>query len=107
MTRRLVIRPAAEEDLDRYFLYIARDSPGMALRFLDSARETFEKIAAWPHTGARRDMMNPALHGLWSRPIDGFPNHLAFYRLPDERTVRIVRVLHGAMDLDPILETEA
>lgn len=33
-----------------------------------------------------------------------FPKHLVFYRpLPDERGVEIVRVLHGARDLEALM----
>jgi toxin ParE1/3/4 len=37
--------------------------------------------------------------------IDGFPNHLIFYR-PIEGGIEIVRVLHGARDIDAVLESE-
>lgn len=37
------------------------------------------------------------------RRIEGFPKHLAFYRIADDH-VEIVRVLHGARNLDALLE---
>jgi toxin ParE1/3/4 len=36
--------------------------------------------------------------------IDGFPNHVIFCR-PIEHGIEIVRVLHGARDIDVVLES--
>jgi len=39
--------------------------------------------------------------GLRAWPIDGFRNHLVFYR-PTDEGVDIVRVLHGARDIEAL-----
>lgn len=107
MSRVIEIRPKAAADIDHYFLFIAEGSIEAAVRFFDSVHETIRAIAQWPALGHRRQWSNPELSTLWSRAVDGFPNHLVFYRLPDAETVRIVRVLHGAMDLEHHLEDES
>ena len=66
---------------------------------------TFDKLARMPGMGERRESSNPRLAGLRVWRIDGFPNHLLFYR-PVEGGIEIVRVLHGARDIDAVLESE-
>lgn len=34
-------------------------------------------------------------------PVQGFPNHLVFYRIDGDR-LDVVRVLHGSRDAEPI-----
>jgi toxin ParE1/3/4 len=43
--------------------------------------------------------------GLRSWAIRGFATFLVFYR-PTQRGIEVIRVLHGARDLDAILEAE-
>ena len=54
-----------------------------------------------PGGGALRDYGDPALAGLRMWPIPKFPKYLIFY-LTTEKTVEIVRVLHGAQNLQAI-----
>ncbi len=74
-------------------------------RFYDAAAATFEKLARMPGLGERRESLNPRLAGLRVRRIEGFPNHLIFCR-PVEDGIEVVRVLHGAGDIDRVLESE-
>jgi len=39
-------------------------------------------------------------------PIKRFPNHLAFYRCV-ENGIEIIRVLHGARDIEALFERQA
>ena len=102
---RFVVLPAADRDLDDHYDYIARDSLDAAIRMQDAARATFAELAEMPRMGKHRPVRNPQLAGLRQWSIRGFPNHLIFYRETDEG-VEILRVLHGARDLDRILERE-
>jgi len=45
----------------------------------------------------------PELEGLRCFRIRGFENHFVFYR-PHESGIEVVRVLHGARDLESILD---
>jgi toxin ParE1/3/4 len=76
-----------------------------ALRFDDAAAAAFEKLARMPGLGERRESPNPRLAGLRVSPIDGFPNHLVFYR-PIDGGIEVVRVLHGARDIESVLESK-
>jgi toxin ParE1/3/4 len=58
-----------------------------------------------PQIGAIYRTKNPRLVDLRVFRVKGFPNHLAFY-LVRENGIEIVRVVHGARDLDASLEDE-
>jgi toxin ParE1/3/4 len=107
MTPSYRVLPAADTDLDDQAAYLAREaSLDVALRFYDAAAATFEEIARMPGLGERRPTANPRLEGLRVRRIRGFEKHLIFYR-PVADGIEIVRVLHGARDIDRLLEPEA
>lgn len=46
MTRQIAITPRASLDVDEQVAYIAKDNFDAALRFFDSARQTFSQLAA-------------------------------------------------------------
>jgi toxin ParE1/3/4 len=105
MTSSYRILPAADTDLDDQAAYLAREaSLDVALRFYDAAATAFEAIARMPGLGERRPTTNPRLEGLRVRRIPGFEKHLIFYRAVADG-IEIVRVLHGARDIDRLLES--
>ena len=87
---------AAEEDLSDVFAWIAQGDIEVAENFLETAENTFQFIARNPGIG--RDRFELAV-GLRSWRISNFENYLVFYRIQNE-TLQIVRVLHGARDLE-------
>lgn len=101
----VVRRVVAERDLEEMAVYIGRSSRPAAGRFLRAAAGTFERLASMPGLGGSRPLTNPVLQGLRSHPVRGFPNHVIFY-LPTGDGIEVVRVLHGARDIDTILEAE-
>ncbi|MFB2920031.1 MULTISPECIES: type II toxin-antitoxin system RelE/ParE family toxin [Aerosakkonema] len=105
MTRRISISPRASFDLDDHFEYIAESNFDAAVRFFDSARQTFAKIAQTPGIGKRCVVENPRLAGLRKWGVKGFENYLIFY-LDSGEIVEIVRILHAARDIPTILEME-
>jgi toxin ParE1/3/4 len=105
MTSQYRVLPAADRDLDDQADYLAREaSLETALRFYDATHSTFEKIAQLPDIGEQRDSTNPRLAGLRLWRVEGFEKHLIFYR-PSDDGVDIVRVLHGARDIDSTLDS--
>jgi toxin ParE1/3/4 len=106
MTPQVSVLPAAERDIDGQAEYLFREaSLETALRFYEFAAVAFEKLARTPGLGEQRHSSNPLLAGLRIWRIDGFPNHLIFYR-PIEGGIEIVRVLYRARDIDAVLESE-
>jgi toxin ParE1/3/4 len=106
VTPRVSVLPAADYDIDGLAGYLMQEvSLETALRFYDAAAATFENLAQMPGMGEQRVSSNPRLAGLRVWRIDGFPNHLVFYR-PIAGGIEIVRVLHGARDVDTVLEAE-
>lgn len=68
-----------------------------ALRFVDSARASFDALGNAPHLGPAVPTRNADLGALRKWRIAGFPNYLIYYR-PEEEWVRILRIVHGAQD---------
>src|SRR4051794_9591942 len=103
MTARYHVLPAADQDLDDLAAYLAQEaSLDVALRFYDAAGTTFEHLARMPGMGERRETRNLRLAGLRVWRVEGFEKHLIFYR-PAADGIDIVRILHGARDIDRIL----
>jgi toxin ParE1/3/4 len=71
------------------------------MRFVDAVENTVAFLAANPHVGQIYLPSNPLIPLLRIWPIDGFRNQLIFFHATDA-TVEIVRVVHGARDLDSI-----
>ena len=102
--RRVVVRPAADRDLEEQAQYIARQgSTEAALRFYQAAERTFALIVSHPEMGRLRHFRKPALTGVRVFPIQGFERHLTFYRRVTGG-IEVLRVLHGARDVERVLE---
>ena len=69
----------------------------LAMRFLDSARDSFAALSDTQYMGARVGSRNPAFAELRKWRVAGFANYLIFYLLMDGG-VDIMRVLHGTQD---------
>ncbi len=106
MTPPIRVLPAADRDIDGQAGYLLREaSLETALRFYDASAATFQNLARMPGIGEERESANNRLVGLRIWRIEGFPNHLIFYR-PIAGGIEIVRVLHAARDLDAELDSE-
>lgn len=83
----------AEADLTEIALYIARDSPKTALRFVDELRRHCRQLTEHPARNPLREEygagVRVAVHG----------RCLIFYAA-DDHTVVIDRILHGSRHLD-------
>jgi toxin ParE1/3/4 len=93
----LRISPRASEDLLEIWSYIADDSEANADGFIDKISETMELLARQPGVGRHREEL---AQGIQSFPVG---RYIIFYRVV-VGTVEIVRVLHGARDIENILE---
>jgi plasmid stabilization system protein ParE len=73
--------------------------------FYDAAASTFEAIARMPGLGERRASPNPRLAEVRVWRIEGFENHLVFYRRADDG-IEVARALHGARDIPGVIDVE-
>ncbi len=80
------------------------DKSGMAeITVIEAAFSAFRKLAEMPEMGRERDFRNPELQGQRYPTIPEFPNYLIFY-FPTGSGIEISRVLHGARDLEDLME---
>lgn len=104
---KFAIRSAARDDILRQYRYylIEQDAETAAERFLAAIRISIRQICQRPEIGVRKDLQHPALAGLRSWPVKGFPA-IRIYYLRSEKQIRIVRVIHGRRDFAAILDRE-
>ena len=87
--------PRAEADLIEIWTYIAQDSLTRADKLIDEIGEKSQTLAESPLMGKARDEFGS---GIRSFPIG---NYVLFYQ-PIENGMEIIRVLHGARDIDAL-----
>ena len=92
-------RPLAETDILEIWDYIADDSLTAADRWVDHLDEQFRMLATQPMMGRARDELAP---GVRSFP---FGRYVVFY-VPLTNGIDVVRVLHGARDIDAVFNPE-
>jgi toxin ParE1/3/4 len=88
-------KPRAEADLIEIWTYIAQDSLASADKLLDEIDEKSRTLAPSPFIGKARDELGAKIR---SFPIG---NYVLFYQ-PIENGTEIVRVLHGARDIEAL-----
>ena len=103
MKRRLVVRPKARRDIAEIADYIAAENLGAADRFIDEMSEAFSKLALMPHMGSARRFRRQSLRGLRLWRVPHFEKYLIIYQ-PEESAVEVIRVLHGARNIERLLE---
>jgi toxin ParE1/3/4 len=104
--RRVIRHRLADGDLVAIFRYYLREAGlRVADRFFAEAEATFARLAGLPGMGTRYEHDHPALADLCCFPVSRFRNCLVFYR-PVADGIEVLRVLHGARDIDNILAEE-
>ncbi|AQR74886.1 type II toxin-antitoxin system RelE/ParE family toxin [Sphingomonas sp. LM7] len=90
---RLELSREAQADLDDIRDYsVAQFGVPRAIAYLDAVEQAFRRVLDFPEIGAVR----PELAGVRSL---GCQQHRLFYTV-DGETIRIVRILHKAMDVE-------
>jgi toxin ParE1/3/4 len=102
--RSIFRRPAADRDVREAAFAIADSNPTAAIRFVDAVRTTEELLLDSPGIGTARDYGNPVLAGMRWHSVKGFRKYLIFY-IPRSDGIEVVRVLHGARDLETIFRS--
>jgi len=98
---RFVLSPEALDDLDLIWLQIAGDNPLVADQVIESAHRICKLLAEHPELGPTRTFPGGVPADIRFFVITDFPNYLIFYRTSSSG-VEIVRVLHGARDIDSL-----
>jgi toxin ParE1/3/4 len=104
MTRRIVQRPRAEQDIIDQAFHIHRDNPAAARRFLAAIDRTLAMLLDLPAIGARRH--RGRIEGLRMWQVRGFEKHLIFYR-PIKDGIEVIRLLHASRDLVAVLDEDS
>ena len=93
---RVLRKPLARADLLDIWNYVADDSPAKADRLLDSINKHCQTLARFPKMGRARGELGPSIR---SFPVG---NYVIFYR-EVSRGIEIIRVLHGARDIEGMI----
>jgi toxin ParE1/3/4 len=88
---RIEISPLAERDMESIGDYIAEDNPARALSFVAELRAVCAKIAKLPQSFRARPELGEGIRSC------AYGNYVIFFTATKAR-LRIVRILHGAMD---------
>lgn len=105
MTKQIIIRPKASQDLDDHFAYIAENNFEAALQFFDSARSTIAQLARMPGIGSFYLVENPRLQELRKWAVKDFRKYLILY-FEWDAAIEVVRILYAARDISSILDGE-
>jgi toxin ParE1/3/4 len=100
----LIKRPIIIQDLLEIATYISYDNLDAGDRFLYAAEATFQLIARTPGIGRFSAFTHPQVAQLRQYPVKGFKNYLILYELTEDM-IDIVRVVHGARNLEQMLLT--
>lgn len=103
MRRQVYCLPQARVDLVEIASRIGRDNKSSAIRFIDAVEGTFKTLLRSPHLGLRGEFRSPHLADIHRWRVKGFENYLIFYRTLADG-ISVVRILHGARDVDAIFD---
>jgi toxin ParE1/3/4 len=97
-----VVKPKADQDLERYADYVAkRSTVNVALRFFAAAQDTFSLLATQPQMGWRSRLNHARLKSLRVFRVAGFERMLILYR-PLREGIEVLRVVHGSRNLQTL-----
>jgi len=95
----LDIAEDAQTDIAEIGFYLAERSRTVEDRFYTAFDQTLRLLAQAPGLGGRYQCSNPEMECVRIWRVNGFPNHLIFYRQQGDM-LQILRVIHGARDYD-------
>ena len=103
MTRRILITPKANQDLDAIYNFIAQNNPDIALKFFDAARQTFNQLAKNLGIGTIYEVSKQELKGLRKWRVKKFDKYIILYCYSND-LIEIIRILYAGRDILAILE---
>jgi toxin ParE1/3/4 len=93
------VSPQAAADLEEVWDYIALDDRLAADKIIGEFLIAFRQLVETPRMGRQRDDLSPGLRSL------GHGNYLVLYNIKYE-IINIVRVVHGARDLNALFHPD-
>lgn len=100
----VVIRPAADRDIDEAIEYVFQENPRAALRLLAAIEKACDTIARSPRVGSLRFSDALPVEGLRFLAVAGFPYLVFYFERRDH--VDVVRVLHARRDIPALLQED-
>ena len=79
-------------------LWIAKDNPPVAERFIQAVELTLKTLEFMPRAGRAYLRPDDRLAGMRMQPVRRFPNYLVFYR-PLPEGIEFVWLVHSARDI--------
>ncbi len=92
---------ALNDILEQSDWYEHRSGEELARRWAKEVTLALIRIEKNPRSGAKCSFTADELQDIRRMPIAGFPKHLILYRA-DESEILILRVVHGARDLESL-----
>jgi len=99
----VILSREAREDVFKIWEFVGDDNSKAANRFLTEFKKLLSLLGIHPDIGQERLFADSRLYGMRSLIVPEFQNYLVFYRHMDNH-VEIVRVLHGARDIEALFE---
>lgn len=103
MKRRLRRTRQVRDDLIAIYGFLHARSPQAAERVFDAIEASIRALLQKPGLGRRWDSRDPRLEGMRVLVVTRYPNYLVFFRLAG-RNVEIFRVVHGARELERLID---
>jgi toxin ParE1/3/4 len=92
---------AVSDILEQADWYAQRSGPTLAERWENAVAAALVRITKNLNAGALCHFKAEELRGVRRMPVSKFPKHMIFYR-NDENEALILRVVHGARDLESL-----
>ena len=102
MTLDLIIKPQAQQDVTEHAAYLDDNAPDAGDRFLGELEHVFDRLTTFPAFGQLWPSPNRAHRDIRRAVLPSLPFSV-FYR-PTKRTIEVIRVLHHAQDVPPLLD---
>ena len=103
MKRDLQRTKQVRRDIIAIYGYIYERNPSAAENVFDAIERCIRSLSDMPGIGRMWNSTDPRLTGMRVVPVSPYRNYLIFFR-PLERAVEILRVVHGARELERIVE---
>ena len=103
MNRALRRTKQVREDIIGIYTCIGQRNPDAAERVFDAIERCISGLASFPGIGRVWNSSDPRLPDMRVVPVTPYRNYLVFFRAIEKR-VEIYRVVHGARELERIVE---